>query len=261
MADYDRSPKQAMPDTSWSLLRAAAAADHQALSRFIDLYRPALIGYLVRFHRMAEAEAEDAVHDFLERRVLHGDWLSRADPQRGRFRSFVFSSLRNFITDYRRSRRGRDPVVAAQPVEPATADGANTAGMQIDAEERAFDILWAQRIIELVFDCTRRRCLEAGQESYWLLFDHRVRRPALHDVPPTPYSQCVPMCGFSSVPAACNALMTVKRRLRRCLHDTMTSYCSADAIDDEINALLGTLQDNSAVFDRLADERQPDGRA
>lgn len=247
-----------MPDTSWSLLHAAAAADSKALSRFIDLYRPALIDHLVRYHRMPESEAEDTVHDFIEKRVLDGNWLSRADPQRGRFRGFVFSSLRNFIIDHRRSRRGRDPIIGAGPIDGAVIE--TTGNADDTAEERAFDIAWAQRIIELVFECTRCRCVAAGQGNYWQLFEHRVHRPAMHDVPPTPYSELVASCGFTSVAEACNALLTVKRRLRRCLVSTMTSYCSAESIDDEINALVTTVQGSNAIFDRLAAAAPPAGQ-
>ena len=48
------------------------------------------------------ADAEDLTQRFFETVILSGRLLVRADPHKGRFRSYLKQAIRNFLTDQRR---------------------------------------------------------------------------------------------------------------------------------------------------------------
>jgi RNA polymerase sigma factor (sigma-70 family) len=95
-------------------------------------------------------DAEDATQQFIAH-LLAADSLQRARPERGRFRTFLLTGLRNFLTsEWRRTqtaKRGGGLARVAEPyhspnsTEPELIDPALTP-------ERAFDRSWAHGMIE-----------------------------------------------------------------------------------------------------------------
>src|SRR5436190_771952 len=53
-------------------------------------------GILSRFPEYRD-EADDFLQDFIKEKILHPGWLEKADPNKGRFRDVLKSSLRNFV--------------------------------------------------------------------------------------------------------------------------------------------------------------------
>src|SRR5438046_2386899 len=87
--------------TRWSVvLRAARHDDGQtedALSWLCGHYWFPLYAYVRR--RIADAhEAQDLTQEFFAR-LLEKNVLDHAAPERGRFRSFLLSSLKNFLAN------------------------------------------------------------------------------------------------------------------------------------------------------------------
>src|ERR1700682_3099263 len=91
----------AFPTTRWPL--GVAAADPQrkeACSALVSLcegYWYPLYAYLRRRGYAAD-QAQDPTQDFFIR-VLEGRYLDRADQVKGRFRSFMLTSLKFFVAD------------------------------------------------------------------------------------------------------------------------------------------------------------------
>ncbi len=90
------------PTTSWSLIIAAGnPADpdcRDALLRlFGGCYWYPVYAY-VRRRGYPEQDAQDLTQDFFVR-ILEGRYLHRADPNRGRFRSFLLNSCKFFLAD------------------------------------------------------------------------------------------------------------------------------------------------------------------
>ena len=98
--------------TRWSLVVAAGVrteASEQALATLCQTYWYALYAYVRRCGHDIE-QAEDLVQGFFLR-LLDREMLQRAQPERGRFRSFLLGSLKHFmINEYERvtSLGGRD---------------------------------------------------------------------------------------------------------------------------------------------------------
>jgi DNA-directed RNA polymerase specialized sigma24 family protein len=98
--------------TRWSLVLAAAGDSREALEWLCSTYWYPLYAFIRRHGHDAEA-ARDLTQSFFLR-VLDGDLLRRADPQRGRFRTFLLASVKHFMANERTraealKRRADDP--------------------------------------------------------------------------------------------------------------------------------------------------------
>src|SRR5260370_8464026 len=95
------------PTTRWTLV-VAAGDSHQkeawaALVALCENYWYPLYAYLRRRGYAAD-QAQDLTQDFFTR-MLEGRYLDRADPEKGRFRSFLLTSLKFFVADEEDRRR------------------------------------------------------------------------------------------------------------------------------------------------------------
>src|SRR5580698_1076575 len=95
-----REPSQ-FPTTRWTLVVAAGDPHRKearsALVYLCDNYWYPLYAYLRRRGYAAD-EAQDLTQEFFVR-VLEGRYLDRADAEKGRFRSFILTSLKFFVAD------------------------------------------------------------------------------------------------------------------------------------------------------------------
>ena len=113
--------------TSWTLI-VRARASRADLQELLSVYWSPVYAYLRRRGHDPH-DAADLTQGFLSEVVLDRGFVERADPARGRFRSFLLSALRKFVIDeHRRVRRGglSAPVLAQRPnggrgeINPAT---------------------------------------------------------------------------------------------------------------------------------------------
>jgi RNA polymerase sigma-70 factor (ECF subfamily) len=83
------------PTTSWNLVQSSRSVE--ALDRLIKIYWKPLY-FFVRQKGYNNETSKDVVQSFLTT-LMERDAFSKADPGRGRFRSFLLSSLNNFLKD------------------------------------------------------------------------------------------------------------------------------------------------------------------
>src|SRR6478736_9648751 len=95
------------PTTRWTLVIAAADPQRKearsALGSLCEGYWYPLYAYIRRRGYPAD-QAQDLTQEFFMR-VLEGRYLDRADPDKGRFRSFILTSLKFFVADEEDRRR------------------------------------------------------------------------------------------------------------------------------------------------------------
>ena len=105
------------PTTRWTMVVAAGDPHRkEARSALVDLcenYWYPLYAYLRRRGYPAD-RAQHLTQDFFMR-LLEGRYLDRADPEKGRFRSFLLTSLKFFVADeedrHRAHKRGGGSVL------------------------------------------------------------------------------------------------------------------------------------------------------
>ena len=91
-----------VPPTQPSLLvRLKDAHDREAWERFVDLYAP-LVYAFVRKRGLQDADAADLTQDVL-RQVASAAKSLIYDPRRGSFRGWLFTVVRNRLTDHWRA--------------------------------------------------------------------------------------------------------------------------------------------------------------
>src|SRR5437764_13967692 len=87
--------------TRWSLIFSGAGSGNgdlemrQALAELCQIYWRPIFLFIAR-RGYSREDAEDLTQDFFVR-ILKEDWLQKADPARGRFRSLLLKSLQNFL--------------------------------------------------------------------------------------------------------------------------------------------------------------------
>ena len=160
-------------------------------------------------------KAADLTQEFIAQVILERDLFAKADPQRGRFRTFLKSTLKNFLIDQHRraSSRARSPggpIVGGdklERIEPCESDDPGSA----------FDRQWAATLLEEALERLEADCLACGQERHWKAFEatqvHPITRlaeaPAL-----TAIAQELDLEGPTQV-SSMN--QTVRRKFRRVL--------------------------------------------
>lgn len=82
------------------LVRLRDPRDHEAWARFVDLYAPLVYGFLRR-RRLQDADAADLTQDVL-RQVAGAASSFAYDRAKGTFRSWLFTVVRNRLTDHLR---------------------------------------------------------------------------------------------------------------------------------------------------------------
>ena len=91
--------------TSWTLI-VRARASRADLQELLSVYWSPVYAYLRR-SGVDPHDAADLTQGFLSEVVLDRGFVERADPERGRFRSFLLSALSKFVIDEHRRVSGR----------------------------------------------------------------------------------------------------------------------------------------------------------
>jgi RNA polymerase sigma factor (sigma-70 family) len=159
------------PTTRWSLVVAAGDSHRKdarsALISLCEHYWYPLYAYLRRRGYRAE-EAQDLTQEFFIR-VLEGRYLDRADPEKGRFRSFILTSLKFFVADEadrdRARKRGGGMVVSLEfsfGEEQYQREPAHD-----ETPERIFERRWALALIDRVVERLRGEFVHNGRPEHF----------------------------------------------------------------------------------------------
>lgn len=208
----DRSnPPAAFATTHWSVVLAAgdamAPGSYAALTQLCQRYWFPLYAHVRRRGHEAEA-ARDLTQSFFAM-LLAGRALHQADPQRGRFRTFLLAALDHFLHHHHRDaaalkRGGSQEIIsleaheaeerlALEPVDPHSPD-------------REFDRRWAMSTLEQARFRLRHEFLHSGKAE---LFD-LLRPHLLGSGEGLPYAQIATQLNMTVV-----AVKVTVHRLRK----------------------------------------------
>jgi RNA polymerase sigma-70 factor (ECF subfamily) len=159
--------------THWSVVLAAGdLASPRATEALEQLCRGCwypLYAYVRRAGHSVE-DAQDLTQQFFAR-LLEKNYFALADRERGRFRSFLLTSLKNFLAnEYRRDtrlKRGGGQALVWLDAEDAEQRFA-TEPIAADTPETLFEHRWALTLLEGALDRLRAEYTASGRGS---LFD------------------------------------------------------------------------------------------
>lgn len=222
--------------TSWALVLSArgSRADLELLLR--AYWSP--VYAFIRAKGFAHHDASDLTQEFLAEVLVGRNLISKADPLRGRFRSFLKSALRNFLIDQHR----RSSAKRAAPTAPiASVDSGPEAPdpMSRDSEPAAaFDRQWAAAVLALAIERTEIACRQDGMDQQWNAFRAVILAPLTGRVKPPTMEALAEKLGAISPAQVSNMIQTVKRRFRRILQQVVAeTVTDPDEVDDELNSL------------------------
>lgn len=159
------------PTTRWTLVVAAGDPHRKdarsALVSLCENYWYPLYAYLRRRGYPAD-QAQDLTQEFFIR-VLEGRYLDRADPEKGRFRSFLLSSLKFFVADegdrQRAHKRGGGAVVPLEFTSGEERYGREPA--HDETPERIFERRWALSVLDRVVEKLRDEFTRQGRPEHF----------------------------------------------------------------------------------------------
>ena len=239
--------------TIWSLV-LGARGDRAHLEQLLRSYWSPVYAF-IRRQGYAGHDASDLTQEFLTQVVLGRNLIIRADPTRGRFRSFLKQALRNFLIDQHRLDKAHKGGVAGSSVrghrtfsldDPAQfgesggtgASSPNSIPDPAPEDDHSFDREWAAAVIEMALNRLEESCLADGMDAHWKAFGINVVQPSLRRTKPMSMVRLAEHIGAADETQASNMLQTTKRRFRRILREVVAETVSdASQIEGELSDL------------------------
>jgi RNA polymerase sigma-70 factor (ECF subfamily) len=151
-----------------------------ALGDLCEAYWAPVYRFLKREGRNDD-ESRELTQEFFSR-LLAGSTLEKADPGKGRFRSYLLGALKHFLADQRRAegrqKRGGDVIIESIESSGATTSpGLSIADPGAETTDAYFDRHWALAVMERGLDAVRNSFAQAGKAEHfevlkpWLIGD------------------------------------------------------------------------------------------
>ncbi|HWB02894.1 MAG TPA: sigma factor [Verrucomicrobiales bacterium] len=236
--------KDAFAPTRWSLIATLQSGEtvrvQEALETLCHAYWYPLYAYIRRAGHSPE-DAADLTQSFFAQ-LLEKDMLARADPARGRLRTFLLTALQHFLCDdwrkQQRLKRGGGVVLlsideplaeslyASEPADPMTP-------------EAFYHRCWALTLLDRTLAGLEADYARDGKAAIF-----EALKPALADESGAPPSAEIGAALGMEPGAVRMAVLRLRRRYReRLLAEVATSMdAKSDAeVDEEIDALFRAL--------------------
>lgn len=211
----------------------------QALADLCRIYWLPLYGY-VRQRVRDVHEAQDLTQEFFVR-LLDRKLFAAAQPERGRFRAFLLTALKNFLANEwvksKATKRGGERLLFSLDFDAGESKLSQFATRD-DSPERQFDRQWATTLLDQVLVRLRSEFRTAGKESQ---FDELKRFLAGGRDHPGGYAVAAERLGMTA-DAVKVAAHRLRQRYRELLRDEIAqTVAQPDDIDEEIRDLFQCL--------------------
>jgi RNA polymerase sigma-70 factor (ECF subfamily) len=242
----DRSyphPQASFPITRWSLVWRAGVSSpdaREALEVLCRAYWFPIYAFIRRHGADAEA-ARDLTQTYFTR-LLEKDILLVANPQKGRFRSFLKTDCTYFLADQRDRERAQKRGGAQSMNRIEVLDAEDRYRRELADEltpERQFDRTWALTLLDQALNQLAAEYADSGRNA---LFE-RLQVVLTGDSSICPYAALAAQLGTTEG-AVQVAVHRLRRRYRAVLREqiaaTLENPTDAD-VEDEIRALFAAL--------------------
>ena len=229
--------------TRWSLVleagRRSSADSRQALESLCELYWYPLYGYARR--RVANrAEAEDLTQGFFAE-LIEKNYVAAATPDRGRFRAFLLTAFRNFLSKQWEKAKAQKRGGGRKPI-PIDFDSADSRfclePVSSLTAEQFYDRQWAVALLGQTLERLQREFVRADKEQQF----HELKGFLIGEHSGTTYQDVAARLNMT-VAAVKMAASRMRRRYRELLRDEIGQTVSGPhEIDDEIRNLFATLE-------------------
>lgn len=236
------TPPAGFHTTRWSVVLSAqgksegdAFASLEALCR---QYWPPLYAY-VRHRGHPAHDAQDLTQAFFAR-LLDKEWLTAAEREKGRFRSFLLMTMKRFLANEwdRAQTRKRGGGVEVISLNAAWAEGLSAAGPEAAwPADALYERRWAITLLESVMRRLQQEHAGAGR-----LEEYEVLKPWLTaERGGIPYEELAAALGVAPASAR-SAVHRLRKRFREVFRQEVAATVADPAdVDDEMRAVVAAL--------------------
>lgn len=224
--------------THWSVVLAAgercSAESATALEQLCQAYWKPLFEYARRRESDIHA-AEDLTQAFFARLLEKND-LARATPVRGRFRAFLLTAFKHFLSNEwdraRTQKRGGEQIIV--PLEAAEIDGHSVIESNSQTPEVLYERQWAMTLLNRVMSR-----LEAEQQQLGKGLQFNLLKESLIRSADSMKSSAIARELGMTESATRMAASRLRRRYQELLRDEIAQTVSTEAeVDNEIRQLF-----------------------
>lgn len=247
MANADRPPGKGARrflTTRWSLVQAAGDSQspefRDAISDLCEHYWYPVYVYVRRWGANAD-EAQDLTQGFFSR-ILEKGTLKAADPERGRFRSFLLAALKFYLADERdrarAQKRGGGQPLFSLDVDVESAE----ARYEVEADpEQSPDTLFAKRWALEVLEHTHARLLDELERATDPARSKRLAGFLTSQAEETTYREVAEELGMTES-AVKVAVHRLRRRFGALLREEVArTVVDPGDVDEELRYLLAAI--------------------
>lgn len=217
---------------------ASTSASRRALEELIGAYWFPLYAF-IRRQGNGPQQAEDLTQGFFAH-LLENDGLTTVDRSRGKFRSFLLASLKNFAADQRdkatsAKRGGKRQVISLDTVAAEAHYAKELADTM--TPERLFERNWAIAVLNQVVLRLEQEYAERGKSAAFQALRHSLDGQA-------DGQSHAEIAGQLDMSEGAVRVMAhrLRRRYRELLRDEiMQTVADAELVDEEIRYLLNCL--------------------
>jgi len=202
--------------TRWSLVEQAGS-DQALIESLVERYWKPVYCYLRR-KGYGNEDAKDLTQGFFHEIVLGHHMVEKADPSKGRFRSYLLVALDHYLMNVKGKQDAHKRIPGDRLVALDTMDLCELppAVSELDAEA-SFNYTWVSTLLEEVLEQVESGCRLEDLSIHWQLFRDRVLQPIVDAAEPPSLAQLCSRYGIESPAKASNMIITVKRRFQTTL--------------------------------------------
>ena len=237
MGAINQSNNATFPTTDWGVFAQLHNSNPEAKRVALDIlarryWKPVFI--FLKYTGHDEESAKDLTQAFF------ADWIekdvfSKAEASKGRFRSFMLSCLKRFVSNQHRAEKAQKRKPAAGLVSlDELMDDTEMPFQPADTmtPELIFDRAWASQVVLLVLRRLEQECRQDGKGSHFDIFTRRIINPILKGDAEPSMADLSQEYALSEKQAA-NQLLTARRAYQRLLRDELRLYAQSE---DEVSA-------------------------
>lgn len=228
--------------TSWSIVLAAGQGvsheSRQALESLCETYWLPVYAYARRLSGNAE-QAQDLTQGFFAH-LLSKNAIAKATPERGRFRAFLLTAMKNFVANERDKDRAEKRGGGQTILSLDFAAGESRCQFEPshdETPESIFERRWVLTLLDQVLDRLRIELSQTGKETQFNI----LKGALLGEMSQLAYEQAAAELGTTTA-AVSQAAYRLRHRYRELFRQEVARTLDSNAdVDDEIGRLLETL--------------------
>lgn len=245
--------QEAFQTTHWTEIFAARTVDALRRRKAVGVvaaryWRPVYAFIRRKWHNKSNEDAKDLTQGFFEEVILGRELIQKADPEKGRFRSYLLKALKNYVISAGKAKSAKKRMPPGGLIRLAALESPDALLPTPGATpEQAFAYSWASGLLDEVLAVVAAGCRQMGQEKHWEVFRRTVVEPILTGVEAPPLSQLCRELSIESETRATNMNVTVKRRFRTTLEARVREFVDFDGdVEMEIHELMEILSKGGA---------------